>query len=187
MDDNELEKYRKFYSVHLETDYFAEIRKKFKENKELDAFDFFCIVIWKANRAKTKVANGLIKKTGLPLNEAVKKITSDLAKAKENKDKMKILLIDGIGIPMASAILAVLEPNNFTVYDYRASEHKELEKFKNITGKTDKAIQKYLEYTKKVQNIAPNRILKEIDEYLWGKSFHEQLANDIKKEFKTNN
>lgn len=46
--------YRAFY--HLESYLFNTVRIRFLENGFLDAFDFFCIVIWKANRSKSKIA-----------------------------------------------------------------------------------------------------------------------------------
>ena len=45
-----LSDYLKYYN--LERYLFEEVTKKFKEEGQLGAFDFFCIVMWKANRAK---------------------------------------------------------------------------------------------------------------------------------------
>ena len=46
---------RKFYN--LENYLFEEVSKRFSEHGYLEVFDFFCIVIWKANRSKSKIAN----------------------------------------------------------------------------------------------------------------------------------
>jgi len=180
----ELEKYQRFYSVELETKYFGEIRKRFLENNVLSAFDFFCIVIWKSNRSKTKVAEGLMKKTGLPLEDVVKEITRKVFEAKTDKDKVRALLVAGIGIPIASAILSVLYPDNFTVYDYRASDYNALKEFRGVVGKDDKAIQKYLDYVSAVRALSSNMTLREIDRCLWGKSFYEQLKKDVEQNFR---
>ena len=39
----------------LEAYLFNVVAVRYTKNKTLTAFDFFCIVIWKANRAKSKV------------------------------------------------------------------------------------------------------------------------------------
>ena len=53
--------YSKFYRNDLEKYLFDDVINKFEENGYINAFDFFCIIIWKANRAKTKVANKICK------------------------------------------------------------------------------------------------------------------------------
>ena len=50
--------YRTVY--HLECYLECTVKARFHQNKELDAFDFFCIVIWKANRAKSKVTKRIL-------------------------------------------------------------------------------------------------------------------------------
>jgi hypothetical protein len=49
---------RKYY--YLEDYLFSEVRSRFHKQGYLSAEDFFCIVIWKANRAKSKVAARLL-------------------------------------------------------------------------------------------------------------------------------
>jgi len=54
------------------------------------------------------------------LDQAVKSLTGDIHQAADHESRLKILLdVEGIGLPMASAILAVLYPDDFTVYDTR--------------------------------------------------------------------
>ena len=50
--------FRKYY--HLESYLFDEVRPRFLEQGYLTAFDFFCIVIWKANRSKSNIARMLL-------------------------------------------------------------------------------------------------------------------------------
>lgn len=50
--------YLKLYN--LEKYLFEDVRHKFLADRKLSAFDFFCIVICKANRAKSKVALRLL-------------------------------------------------------------------------------------------------------------------------------
>lgn len=46
---------------YLEQYLFDVVSARFQTVGTLSAFDFFCIVIWKANRAKSKVAKRLLK------------------------------------------------------------------------------------------------------------------------------
>jgi len=48
---NMITDYIKYYD--LENYVLTDVRDKFYRDRYLTAFDFFCIVIWKANRAKT--------------------------------------------------------------------------------------------------------------------------------------
>ena len=71
--------YRKFYD--LENYLFEEVSKRFSEHGYLHAFDFFCIVIWKANRSKSKIAKRLLSKRYSDLDSAVVALTKSLADA----------------------------------------------------------------------------------------------------------
>ena len=55
-----MENYSKYYD--LNTYLFREVSKKYQEMGYIDAFDFFCIIIWKANRAKTNMLKKIITK-----------------------------------------------------------------------------------------------------------------------------
>ena len=46
---------------HQERYLFDVVSPRFQREHELSAFDFFCIVIWKANRAKSKIAKRLLR------------------------------------------------------------------------------------------------------------------------------
>src|SRR5665647_3378852 len=105
----------------METDYlklyddenylFEEVSRRFSEQGYLKAFDFFCIVIWKANRSKSKIAKRLLSKGHSDLNSAVIALTKSLANVADDKTRMKILIEDwGFLLPMATAILTVLYP-----------------------------------------------------------------------------
>ena len=75
--------YRKYY--HLERYLFDEVAKSFEKNNTLSAYDFFCIVIWKANRAKSKVAERLLSQGYSDLSQAVSALIGNIAKAKDEK------------------------------------------------------------------------------------------------------
>ena len=58
----------------------------------LSAFDFFRIVIWKANRAKMKVAKRLLGSAKKSLDEVVVELTKVIGAQKAPKDRMRLLL-----------------------------------------------------------------------------------------------
>lgn len=176
--------YRKYY--HLERYLFDEVTKSFQKNSTLSAYDFFCIVIWKANRAKSKVAERLLSQDHSDLSQAVSALIGNIAKAQGEKARMKVLVSDwGFRLPMASAILTVLYPNAFTVYDVRVCEV--LGNYRSAQYRTNfdalwSEYEGYIDAVKKA--VAENYELREKDRWLWGKSFSEQLQEDIKANFK---
>src|SRR5262249_35589719 len=107
--------YTKYY--RLEQYLFKEVGPRFRKEGCLTAEAFFCIVIWKANRAKSKTAAKLLQKAKVRcLAEGVQKLTSALVEASSSKERMRILIKDwGFRLPMASAVLTVLYPEEFTV------------------------------------------------------------------------
>jgi hypothetical protein len=179
--------YIKLY--YIEKYIFEDVRYSFEKNRKLNAFDFFCIIIWKANRAKSKIANTLIKNYKKPhakLNLIVKKLTSSVAQAPDDKTRMRILIEEwGLLLPMASAVLTVLYPDNFTVYDVRVcGELGEYHELKNVK-KFDRLWESYEKYMSKVREYEPAiKTLRDKDRALWAKSFEKQLKHDINKCFR---
>lgn len=163
--------YCKYYD--LERYIFGEVRENFLKRGYLTAEEFFCIVIWKANRAKSKIKNRL-KTVNDNLDIAVKRITDRVFREKDEKNKLRVLLDYGFMLPMASAILTVFYPDTFTIYDVRV--RKEVGMEKDISHKKDVINLFFTEYLKKVRALA-GRSLRDKDKYLWGKSFY----NDLKK------
>jgi hypothetical protein len=172
--------YKKYY--YLEQYLFKEVRNKFHSNGFLTAEDFFCIVIWKSNRSKSRIKNK-IKLKSTDVHKVIKILTSELFVKNGSKERLKYLLSDcGFSLPMASAILTVLYPDDFTVYDYRVCNM--LNGFHNLKNKTnfEKIWSGYLEYKSAVIKVVPNESdLRDKDRWLWGKSFWEDLNSFIDK------
>jgi hypothetical protein len=171
----------------LEGYLFDVVSARYTKNKTLTAFDFFCIVIWKANRAKSKVAERLLAHSDGQenLEAAVNSLLTAISGTKDAKGKLSIL-IEGWGfrLPMASAILAVIYPDDFTVYDVRVCDV--LDDFKDAQYKTNFDIlwERYSAYIISVKNAVPEYPkLRDKDRYLWGKSFAIQLETDIRSSF----
>ncbi|MCG2773229.1 MAG: hypothetical protein L6277_14220 [Desulfobacterales bacterium] len=175
--------YRKLYD--LENYLFEEVSRRFSELGYLKAFDFFCIVIWKANRSKSRIAKRLLSKGHPDLDSAVVALTKSLANAEGDKARMKILIEDwGFLLPMASAILTVLYPMSFTIYDYRIREV--LNDFDKLQNKTnfDSLWNGYELFVAAVKKIGPSEYsLRDKDRWSWGKSFCRQLEKDIAENF----
>ncbi|MCB0513401.1 MAG: hypothetical protein KDC60_03120 [Bacteroidetes bacterium] len=109
--------YIKYYD--LENYILKEVRDNLNINGHLTAFNFFCIVIWKANRAKTKIAQRLLKYNP-DINQSVKDLTAKIFSATDDRQKLKVLIDDyQFRLPMSSAILSLRYPDNFSVYDVR--------------------------------------------------------------------
>lgn len=105
---------------HLEAYLFGEVTKRFQADGTLSAFDFFCIVIWKANRAKSKGATRMKNKGHSDLVTAVDALLRAVRGAADNRGRLRVLVEEWrFRLPMASAILSVLYPEEFTVYDVR--------------------------------------------------------------------
>ncbi len=164
---------------------FEDVHQRFHAKHSLGAFDFFTIIIWKANRAKSKIALKLLAKDPAgrrDLDAICRTLTASLYNAPSHKERLRLLMKDwNFALPMASAILSVCYPEDFTVYDYRVRER--LVGFSNLCNSTDfeKVWKCFEEYKAKVEESAPAKLnLRDKDRYLYGKSMALQLNEDIR-------
>jgi len=179
--------FKRYYD--LETYLFTEVTSHFKNNGYISAFDFFCIVIWKANRSKTKIAKRLIQLNKGSLDETIKYISTRISAISDRKKRLELLLLEfGFQLPMASAILTVLYPEEYTIYDIRVCESiGKYQDLKNITN-YEQLWNGYIKYIEEVIIMTPPELnLRDKDRYLWGKSFYKQLQNDIQSSFDIEN
>jgi hypothetical protein len=185
--------YVRYYD--LETYLFEDVHRRFHQDKCLNAFDLFSIIIWKANRSKSKLASRLIRKypklkPAQALEKAATSFTNALATAKTHEGRLLLAIGDWkFRLPMASAILTVLWPEDFTVYDYRVCEELLQGELGNFRWLSDKAANhklwlRYCDYLGAVKKAVPSVTrLREKDMYLWGKSAANQLEIDIEDGF----
>ncbi len=175
----------RFYD--LEQFLFDDVHHRFARQGWIDAFDFFSVVIWKANRAKSRIARRLLSGDKLrrsDLDAVVKDLTTRLSTALEPRERLRILLEDWrFQLPMASALLSVLWPSDFSVYDVRACE--QLEDFERLGTLTrfDQVWDGYCRYVERVRAANPERSLRDSDRCLWASSVAEQLRRDIGTRF----
>ena len=112
---NTFKDYLRFYEFSSEEHLFQYVSGNFQRNGCLTAEELFAVIIWKSNRSKTRIREGILR-TG----KSVEEITRGMHQHATAEEKVKTLLdIDGIGIPIASAILTVCYPHQFTVVDYK--------------------------------------------------------------------
>ena len=167
--------YLKYY--YLEDYLFGEVKNNFQKRGYLTSEEFFCIVIWKANRAKSKIKTKLLK-NGVDLKQSVKRLTNEIFKASSDREKLKVLLDDWkFNLPMATAILTVLYPKDFTVYDIRVRKELGIEDFSGRKNQIEKYFSEFLPLIKKK---GKGQDLRDKDRYLWGKSFYEDLVKLLK-------
>ena len=180
---------RRYYDI--ESYLMSDVRNHFEVDHSIGAFDFFSIVIWKANRAKSRIAQRLRTvdpKRRKELDAIVRDLTRSLYDAQNAKARMNILINEwGFMLPMTSAILSVLWPDEFTVYDVRVcgelnafGELVNLSKFENLWSG-------YCNYCDAVRAAVPFPMsLRDKDRYLWARSSIRQLNADIAAGFVRN-
>ena len=178
--------YLRYYD--LESFLFDDVRTRLQRDHTISAFDFFSIVIWKANRAKPAVARRLLKhdpKGRQDLDAIVRDLSKTLADAPNAKARLHLLMSGwGFALPMATAILATLWPDDFGVYDVRVCE--QLGNFQKLQNRTRfetawTGYQDYLAAVRRAVSELPS--LRDKDRYLWGKSVAQQLEHDIGRNF----
>ena len=178
--------YLRYYD--LESYLFDVVRNRFQAEGCLSVFDFFCIVIWKTqHRVKSIIAQRLLSQSHTKtLEEAVHVLTRGIANCPTPPEKFKYLLGEdwGFRLPLASAILTVLYPDDFTVYDVRVCEQlRNFQKLANWEYST-KLWNSYLEFVAMVRSQTPSGLsLRDKDRYLFGKSIYDQLMRDIEQGF----
>ena len=164
----------------LERYLFGEVGPRFAETGEISPADFYVIVIWKANRAKTRVRDRLNKRAG-GFAGAVKAMAASLHASTGPKQRLEVVMRDwGFRLPIASAILTVLYPDDFTVYDRRVCG--QLGDFRQLDTRafSDQLWDDYQRFLEAVNAAAPDGLsLREKDHYLWGRSLYESVVKDL--------
>ena len=175
-----------FYLEYYEIEHylFLTVHKRFHQGGYLGAFDFFSIVRWKSNRPAGTIREDLRKKRCRDLDEAVKSLTREIHEAEGHENRLTILMgVRGVGLAMASAILTVLYPDYFTVYDERVCG--QLGRFSNLGSRSiPKIWEGYEEFRRAVREAAvrkgaPESLeLRDMDRWLWTVNVVDQLKKE---------
>jgi len=151
-----------------------EVGQTFRESGKLEPLDFFFILTWKANRSKTTAKSRLAKHAG-DFPSAVRRIAADLFAKDEPRDKLEVLIKSwGFRLPTATAVLTILYPDDFTVYDIRVCQS--LGGFEKLVNRqfSDRMWDEYCAFKAAVERETPAHLsLRDKDRFLWGKSFYE--------------
>jgi hypothetical protein len=119
------------------------------------------------------------------LEARTRALTSSLYNASGPKERMRILLQDWkFGLTMASAVLSVLWPDDFTVYGYRVRELLGYTRPISEGRNFDKTWEEYSEFVGRLRSLempSDYYSLRDRDRYLWSASVAQQLEEDIKR------
>lgn len=172
--------YLEYYDI--ETYLFSKVHRRFLRDGYICAFDFFSIVRWKSNRPRGKILKSL-KELCSNLEEAVKGLTREIHDAEDHENRLNILMdVNGVGFSMATAILAVFYPDDFTVYDTRVCKQLKrsgFDSFSNLANRSKKTIwEGYKQYLTAVRHAAPEGLgLRDMDRCLWT----QDAVHDLKE------
>lgn len=162
---------------HLESYLFDQVSSRFAEEQTLTPFDFFAIIIWKSNRVKTRVKNGLD-----GAGKSAETLMQEVARARAPEDRVTLLTdIDGIGIRVASAVLAVCYPSQFTVLDYRAWDTLRSCQVDGLPSSIPATPTAYVQYCRACKDLAQKEdiSLRDLDRALWARSWEDDLHDLI--------
>lgn len=154
---------------------FEIVSQRFRERHTLEPYDFFAIVTWKSNRSKTKIKTGLVN-----AKKTVKSLMQAVWQARNQQDRVKVLSdVYGIGLPIASAILAVCYPEEFTVLDERAWNVLKKLSIDGLPPHYPQNPQGYIQYCEVCRKLAKqaNLSLRDLDRALWAKSWVDSLRD----------
>ena len=150
------------------------VSQRFQTYATLSAHDFFAIVIWKSNRCKGRVKRGL-QCTGTTPGELMRRV----AAAPTNEERVSILTaITGIGLALASAILTVCYPDEFTVLDYRAWETLATLGAEGLPSRYPYDARECVAYCSACRSLAQSMeiSLRDLDRALWARSWEGDLC-----------
>lgn len=171
--------YLQFYD--LEKHLFSNVHRSFHADGCLNAFDFFLIIRWKSSRRMDLIIDRLCESGGTDIDKGARCLTRQVFQAPNHDERLGILMGPGIGLAMATAILTVLYPGEFTVYDQRACDA--LDGFRNIGNdkkNTARIWERYKEFREAVQENTPSHLsLRDKDRWLWAKDWVEKLKREI--------
>jgi hypothetical protein len=167
--------YEKNYLDYYNSEnYLLRVGDSFRQTVKIEPADFYMILVWKANRAKNYHRDRLKDITGSNFETAVSTIALELSSATGKKQRLEVLLEKWkFALPTASAILTILYPDDFTVYDYRVC--REVGRtYRNWLGWTE-----YEQFEESVIDAAPRELkLRDKDRFLIGRSTRKDIERD---------
>jgi hypothetical protein len=157
-----------------------EVGPRFRKTGKIEPVDLFLIFSWKANRAKTKMRDKLKKLAKGNFSKATASIAAALSSAKDDRERLAILMRNWtFRLPMASAVLTVLYPDDFTIYDILVCKELKL-KYRPERPFSEKCWTEYQRYKELVCKKAPAHLsLRDKDRFLRGRSIRRKAEHDV--------
>lgn len=152
--------------MQLERRLFGEIHDAVAKRGYFTHKEFMEVGQWKSPRSRAYL--------GRATPDEVKQITKLALGAPEWLRHRVLRLLDGVGVPMASALLTVADPTRFTVYDFRALQTLAQ------SGEIESTNLRYIEYVEVCRKLAEriNVDLRTLDRALWQWSKDEGVLLD---------
>lgn len=167
--------------AHLEPYLLDVVGAHFRVTGQLALEDFWLILIWKANRAKNNARRRFEQVGKCTFEQAVSRIALALSAAQTRDARLRVLMRDwGMKLPTASAVLTVLYPESFTVYDIRVCD--QLGGFHELATRrfSSRLWNEYQKFVAAVESAAPPHLtLRQKDHHLWGLSLMEQVSAEL--------
>jgi hypothetical protein len=163
-----------------EASLFPDLATRFARTGHLTGEELYLILDWKAPRARTRHLKRLSKNR--TFTEAAKDLGAQLHGAHDDEQRLALLLSPewGFALPTATAILTVLYPGAFTVYDIRVCDA--LNDFHDLGNKrwSRQTWEKYLAFLGAVRKEVPKGLnLRDADRWLWGKNKQDALQREL--------
>lgn len=167
--------------ANLEAYLLDEVGPHFRRTGRISPEDFWLLLIWKANRAKNIERRRLEKIGQKPFDEVINEIAIDIKSASSHEERLRLLMKRWkMRLPIASAVLTVLYPEHFTVYDVRVCA--QICGFGELAHRrfSTRTWEDYLRFVGAVREASPKGLtLRQMDRYLWGRSLLEQVRRDL--------
>ncbi len=161
---------------HDELYLLDKVGRGFRAYGTLEPGDFLMILVWKANRAVGHHIKRLRARGKCNFNEAVSKIARGLYSCTGRKERLQLLMKEWwFALPTATAILAILYPEEFTVYDVVVCDELKHKYQPHLYG-ADSSWEEYETYHQKVVTTAPSELsLRDKDRWLIGRHYYNWL------------
>jgi hypothetical protein len=164
---------------------FPELARRFAETGQLTPEELYLILDWKAPRARTKHLKRLAELSDGSFESATRNLADDLRVAAGPKERLQALMTKwGFRLSTASAILSVLYPDTFTIYDVRVC--RMLGGFDNLgqmnwSEETWRGYQGFIEAVKAATppGLSPGLSLRDRDRWLWGKDKQATMLKEL--------
>jgi hypothetical protein len=167
---------------------FPNVAQQFGETTgELNSAALYLILDWKSPRARTRHLKRLAgNKAAGSFAAAARAISVSIKEAAGPEQRLEILMRKwGFRLPTASAILSVLYPEEFTIFDWRVCD--ELHDFHQLGGLnwSVKTWPKYQQFVAAVRKTAvrdgarPDSSLRDCDRWLWGQNKQNAMLEEV--------